>query len=224
MMLQQKSKRIILYIFLFFLIGTLNNKNFTQSDYLKIKNIYVSGLSEEKNKEVLKKLEIFRIKNLFFLEKFQIEKLIESLNYIENYSVFKNYPSSLKIKLIETNYLAYVSKNDKNFYIGSNSKLIKVENFEKKLPYVFGNLNIEKFFELKMIMDELNISLDDFEKLFFFPSGRWDLQMNSGILIKLSKDRLEESLKISKEILNNEKFKDIRIIDVRQHNQIILNG
>ena len=223
-MLQQKSKRIILYIFLFFLIGTLNNKNFAQSDYLKIKNIYVSGLSEEKNKEVLKKLEIFRIKNLFFLEKLQIEKLIESLNYIENYSVFKNYPSSLKIKLIETNYLAYVSKNDKNFYIGSNSKLIKVENFEKKLPYVFGSLDIDRFFELKMIMDKLDISLNDFEKLFFFPSGRWDLQMNSGILIKLSKDQLEESLKISKEILNNEKFKDIRIIDVRQHNQIILNG
>ena len=129
----------------------------------------------------------------------------------------------MKIKLIETNYLAYVSKDDKNFYIGSNNKLIKVENLEKKLPYVFGNLDIDRFFELKMIMDKLDISLNDFEKLFFFPSGRWDLQMNSGILIKLSKDQLEESLKISKEILNNEKFKDIRIIDVRQHNQVIVN-
>ena len=222
-MLQQKSKRIISYIFLFFLIGTLNNKNFAQSDYLKIKNIYVSGLSKEKNEEVLKKLEILRIQNLFFLEKFQIEKLIDTINYIENYSVFKDYPSSLKIKLIETNYLAYVSKDDKNFYIGSNSKLIKVEDLKKKLPYVFGSLDIDSFFELKIIMDKLNISLDDFEKLFFFPSGRWDLQMNSGILIKLSKDRLEESLKISKEILNNEKFKDIKIIDVRQHNQVIVN-
>ena len=83
---------------------------------------------------------------------------------------------------------------------------------------------MEKFFELKRIMDQLNINLDEFEKLFFFPSGRWDLQMNSGILIKLSKDRLEESLKTSIKILNNENFKDLRIIDVRQYNQVIVNG
>lgn len=223
-MLQQKSKKIVIYIFLFFLIGSLNNKNFVQFDYLRIKDINVSGLSEEKNQEVLKKLEIFRIQNLFFLEKFQLEKLIGSLNYIENYSVFKDYPSSLKIKLNETNYLAYVSKDDKNFYVGSNGKLIKAENLEKKLPYIFGNLDMEKFFELKRIMDQLNINLDEFEKLFFFPSGRWDLQMNSGILIKLSKDRLEESLKTSIKILNNENFKDLRIIDVRQYNQVIVNG
>ena len=48
--------------------------------------------------------------------------------------------------------------------------------------------------------------------------------MNSGILIKLSKDRLEESLKTSIKILNNENFKDLRIIDVRQYNQVIVNG
>ena len=28
---------------------------------------------------------------------------------------------------------------------------------------------MEKFFELKRIMDQLNINLDEFEKLFFFP-------------------------------------------------------
>ena len=147
-MLQQKSKKIVIYIFLFFLIGSLNNKNFVQFDYLRIKDINVSGLSEEKNQEVLKKLEIFRIQNLFFLEKFQLEKLIGSLNYIENYSVFKDYPSSLKIKLNETNYLAYVSKDDKNFYVGSNGKLIKAENL-KKITVYFWKFRYGKVFWIK---------------------------------------------------------------------------
>ena len=51
-MLQQKNKKIILYIFLFFLIGTFNNKNFNQFDYFKINKISVSGLSEKKNQEI----------------------------------------------------------------------------------------------------------------------------------------------------------------------------
>ena len=102
MMHQQKSKKIILYIFLFFLIATFYNKKLNQFVFFKINYISVSGLSDEKNREIEKKLEVFKFKNLFFLKSFQIEKLINSFDYIESYSVTKNYPSLLKIKLISS--------------------------------------------------------------------------------------------------------------------------
>ena len=47
--------------------------------------------------------------------------------------------------------------------------------------------------------------------------------MTSGILIKLPKKRLEESLNLSLEILDDKNFKNIKVIDVRQERQIVIN-
>ena len=51
---QTKSKKILVYIFLFLIIGTFNNKNLNKIELNKINQINVSGLSEEKNFEVSK--------------------------------------------------------------------------------------------------------------------------------------------------------------------------
>ena len=46
---QQKNKKIFIYIFLFFIIGTFNNKNLTDKYLFRIENIYVTGLDEKSN-------------------------------------------------------------------------------------------------------------------------------------------------------------------------------
>ena len=46
--------------------------------------------------------------------------------------------------------------------------------------------------------------------------------MASGVLIKLPK-RLKESFDLSLEILNDKNFKNIKVIDVRQEKQIVIN-
>ncbi len=222
-MLQQKSKKFFVYIFLFFLVGTFNNKNLSKLNFPEINDIYVTGLNEEQNLEVLKSLQTYKINSLFLLNRFQIEKLINNFNHIENYSVFKKYPSSIKIELSETRYLAYVTKDDKKYLLGSNGKLIKTNNQKKILPYFFGSLNIDEFFKLKRVIDKLNFDYRKIKNIYFFPSGRWDLEINSGILIRLSGSRLEESLKLSIRILEDGNFRNIKTIDVRQLNQVIVN-
>ncbi len=222
-MLHQKSRKIFVYVFLLFLIGTFHNKNLNKINFLKIEYIDISGLNAEKNLEIFESLKVLKIDNLFLLKKFQIEKLINSFNYVENYSVFKNYPSSIKIELSETNYLANVTKNNINFYLGSNKKLIKAQDKKKNLPYIFGNFNLEKFFELKKIIDRLKFDKEKIKNYYFFPSGRWDIEMKSGILLKLSRDELEKSLKLSMKILKAKNIKDFKIIDLRQSNQVIIN-
>lgn len=222
-MLQSKSKKILVYIFLFFIIGTLNNKDLNKIKSKKTNQINVSGLSEEKNFEVLESLNVYKFYNLFFLNKLKIDQLINSYNHIENYSVFKKYPSSLIVKLSETNYLAYTNQNGKNFYIGSNGKLIEAFDKNKRLPNIFGDFDLSKFFELKKTIDQSNYDFNNIKNLFYFPSGRWDIEIYSGVLIKLPKNEFKESLNLSFDILNDKNFKDIRIIDVRPKNQIIIN-
>ena len=46
---QQKSKKILLYFFLFLSIGTLNNKNFINSNFTELNKITVEGLDEKNN-------------------------------------------------------------------------------------------------------------------------------------------------------------------------------
>ena len=74
---KRKSKKIFQYLFLFLIIGTLNNKNLSTFELPKIDEINVSGLSKKENLKVLKNLEKFKENNLFFLSKFELVKIIE---------------------------------------------------------------------------------------------------------------------------------------------------
>ena len=220
----QKSKRILLYIFIFLLIGTINNKDFKNLQFPKIDQINVTGLSNEKNIKISESLEPLKIYNLFFLDRFKIDTVVGSNNFIEELTVFKKYPSSLNIKLKETNLLAYINKDGKNLYLGSNGKLIESVNKVEEAPYIFGDFKIKDFFKLKDIIDRSNFKYDEIKNLFFFPSNRWDIENHSGIVIKLSSSRLEENLKLSLQILEDMSQKKIKIIDLRQKNQVIING
>ena len=59
--------------------------------------------------------------------------------------------------------------------------------------------------------------------MYFFSSKRWDLELKSNEIIKLSKDFPEASLDLALEFLYNSEISDIKIIDARINNQIIIN-
>ncbi len=220
---QKKSKKILIYFFLFLIIGTLNNKNLSNINLIKIKDITVTGLDSENNLELLRQLDILKINNLFFLSDYKIKEILNSNNLIENYFVFKEYPSKLNVKINKAIYLARIKKFEKYFFLGSNGKLIEVKDIESDLPLLFGNFENEDFFELKKILDKKNFDYNKIENLFFFKSGRWDIQINDGLLIKLPKKNFEKSIDILNSFLEKDKENKITLIDLRQSNQIITN-
>ena len=223
-MLLKKNKKILLYLFLFLLFGTFNNKNLNNFEIPKINNIKVSGMNNKENFEILNSLEDIKIYSLFYLKKSKIEEFLNRYNYIEEFFVFKEYPSSLNIRLKKTIFLAYVKKDDKIFYLGSNRKLIKTKNHNNRLPYIYGNFDVEEFFNLKKIIEKSKLEFDEIKNLFFFPSKRWDIQTDSGVLIKLPKFKLKESLDLYIDLLKKEEFTNTKIIDLRQSDQVIING
>ena len=75
----------------------------------------------------------------------------------------------------------------------------------------------------KKIIDVSEISYEDIKNLYFFSTGRWDIELNNNVVIKLSKNDTKESLQLALEFLYSSEFKDIKIIDARIKNQIILN-
>ncbi len=224
MMHHQKSKKIFGYIFLFLVIGTLNNKNLNKFDLLNLKNIFIEGLDKETNFQLVENLNILRNSSLFFLEKIKIEEIIESNNLVEDYTVFKTYPSTINININKASFLAQFKKDGKNFFLGSNGKLIKTNDSKIDLPFIFGDFETESFFELKNAINDSNFDYKDIKNLFFFKSGRWDIETISGLLIKLPKNELKKSLKLFIRFSEKKDLNKIKKIDLRQRGQIIING
>ena len=222
-MRQLISKKLFLYFFLFIFLVTINNKNLSESNFYRINDIKVFGLNEKENLKISNNLKFLQNNNIFFINKKKISDLMNSNNLIERYSIIKKYPSTIELRVTETNYLASVNKEGKKFFFGSNGKLIDAKYNKKEIPIIYGNFKNSEFLELKKILDFFKFDFGNINNFFYFPSGRWDIETKSGILIKLPRERLKESIELSLEILKSEKSDNLKILDLRQNNLIIIN-
>ena len=222
-MQQRKSKIILIYFFLLLIFGSINNIELNNLKFTNIKKINISGLDDFDNLIILEKIENLNLKNIFFLNINEIKKIFETNNLIEKYYIVKKYPSTLDIKIIKTDFLAKINKNGKILILGSNRKFSESERSNKNLPFIFGKIDINEYMKLKNILDQSNISYDQIKNLYFFPSKRWDLEFENKIVMKLPKDYSIETINYMFDFLKNENFRNIRIIDGRVNNQIILN-
>ena len=221
-MLQQINKKIIFYISLVIILGTFNNKNLKNFDLPKINMVNIEGIEFNDN-EYLKIMNLIKLNNLLSIQKSQIKEILNSNNLIEEYEVFKKYPSSLEIKIEKTNFLASTNINGKTYLVGSNGKFINTKDYSQNLPFIFGNFETEKFLEFKNIILQTDFKYNNIKNFYYFPSGRWDIEMISGVLIKLPITGIKESLNLSIDLLEDKEFSNIKILDIRQKNQIVIN-
>ena len=73
------------------------------------------------------------------------------------------------------------------------------------------------------IINQTNLDYNNIKNFYSFPSGRWDIETISGVVIKLPITKIKESLNLSIDLLNNKEFSNIKILDIRQKNQIVIN-
>ena len=221
---QRKGKRILVYFFLLLFVGSVNNINLSKIKINKVENINISGLDIFSNKILLKKIKNLNLENIYFLDGDKIKEIIDSNSLVEEYKIFKKYPSTLNIKIEKTIFLAKINQYDKILIIGANGKLSKNDSSIKDLPYIFGNPEIIEFLNFKKIIEDSKISYDSIKNLYFFKSKRWDIELENNILIKLSRNNVKETLDNVFEFMKYYNFGTSKVIDARIKNQIILNG
>jgi len=222
-MQQRKSKKILIYFFLLLVVGSINNINFNDLKLQNVNNINIVGLDIKDKLILLKKINNFNLKNIFFISKSDLINEIESNSLVEKYFIFKRYPSSIDINIEKTKFLAKINKNGQAFYLGSNGKFIKNDFSNNQLPYIFGSPEVIEFFDIKEVIDKSKITYKEIKNLYFYPSRRWDLELRNNITIKLPKDNINLALNLALEFLYKEEFKDVKMIDARIKNQIILD-
>ena len=224
-----RKLKIFFYLILFLFLSTqiTKDKDIEINFITNLNNIEVIGLSEKNNHNVYQSLKFLLTKNIFFINKNEFENILKKNNLVESFYIKKIYPNLIKIKIKQTKLLAITNKNGKKFFIGSNGKLIpdsQVEVSYNELPFVYSKSNYINFIKLKEIIDESEFQFEQIESFYYFPSNRWDIKTKDGFLIKLPEKNIEESLKFALLIKINEEFKDIKIIDLRISNNIVLSN
>jgi len=218
-----KKNKIIIYLIWFFILSTTSGKfAVSQNNYSPIdNNIKIEGLSNIENSKISNEISNLLYRNIFFMKKKEINKVMNKYNIIEEYNIKRIYPSTIKVIIKPTKYLARVSNEDQ-LLVGANGKLIKAEDNVEKLPYIFGEFNSKDFLIIKKSIDHSKFTFNELKTLFFFKSNRWDILTNNDILIKLPLKNSLNSLNLAYKIISNGDFEKSKIIDLRIKNRLIL--
>ena len=78
------SRKILFYIFLIIFLSTFNNKYFSNIELKTVDEIIIIGLNDREMQDLLDNLESLNLKNIFFLNKFELVKKLEDNKIIEN--------------------------------------------------------------------------------------------------------------------------------------------
>ena len=217
-----KKNKILTYLVLLIILSTTSGKFVENQDSYSftINKIDIEGLSNANNSKIYNELNNLFYKNILLVGKEELQRVIGKYNIIQEYDIKKIYPSTININIKPTKFVARLSNN--NQLIGNNGKLIENKGNNELLPYVFGEFNRQDFLNFKKNITQSRFTFTKLKTLYFFPSKRWDILTNDGILIKLPKDNFFESLNLAHKVISSNDFKNKYLIDLRINNHLII--
>jgi len=228
-MLQSISKKRIYFYFLILLVLS-STFNFNIISKLKklnlINNINIVGLNNKETAILEKNLEIFKKRNIFFINKKEIDQRLNENSFLDNYTIIKILPSKLLVRVKKTEFVGSTIFEGEKYYIGKNGKLTNISLVEKQfdLPKIFGNFQVNELLKLHKILNLHNIDIKKIQKYYYFKSNRWDIEYDNNAIVMLPSFNLEKSLKNYKSYIQLEKIRPGQIIDLRMKNKIIVSN
>ncbi len=228
-MLQSINKyKLYLYLFFLLFLSSIFNFKFLENyqDMFILKNININGVSYKEKKYIEEELYKLKNTNIFKITENKVLDILTKFNFIDSTYVKKVLPSSININILKTDILAKTFINGEVFYIGKNGKFINLNQiFEQyKTATVFGEFEIKEFLNLYNILSNQQLEIGNIEQYYYFKNRRWDLVFSNKLVLKLPSKNKSDSIKIYKQLLDNGNLTNIKIIDLRVNNQIIMTN
>lgn len=220
--MHQQTNNLFFYLIIFIMLTTFHNKKINDLNFLNINKIEILGISNSEKNHFQTRLEYLYDKNIFKIKKNEILDLLSTEKILESINIKKNYPSKLIANFKKTEFIAITKVNNLDYYIGSNKNLILTSNEKKKLPQINQSTNYNDLLKLKKIIDQSNLNFNSIIEITYFKSGRYDLLMANGLIVKLPINNLESSVKFLEKIIFRNEFNNLKIIDLRLNNQLIV--
>ena len=209
---------IILYTVLILILSSTNNYNY--KNIFIIKYIKVDGFSDEKNKIVKDDFQLIFGDNIIFLDKKNFKKMIDR-NDTKELNVKKIYPNKILVNFIPAKPICIIENKDNKIILGNNGKILDIKINENNFPIIRGSENIGYIFEVVNLLNSSKFDYNSIKNIFFFGSGRFDIKLKNELLIRFPINYTKEIINYGSDLLNNEKFVNSKIIDLRINNRII---
>ena len=215
-----KNLRFFVYGFILVFLTSINNYNLFSKKLFNISHIEVNGFSDKKNTLIKDEIRNTIDKNIFFVEKKNFKKLIDR-NDTKDLLIKKIYPNKLIINFIPAKPICIILFKDDKIILGDNGKKLNIKTTKKKLPVVSGSENIDNIFKVVNLLRLSKLDYDKINKIILFKSGRFDINLESELLIRFPIKYTEEIINHSNRLLNDKKFINSKVIDLRLKNRII---
>ena len=191
-----KNLRFFVYGFILVFLTSINNYNLFNKKLFNISHIEVNGFSDKKNTLIKDEIRNTIDKNIFFVEQKNFKKLIDR-NDTKDLLIKKIYPNKLIINFIPAKPICIILFKDDKIILGDNGK---------KLTIVSGSENIDNIFKVVNLLRLSKLDYDKINKIILFKSGRFDINLESELLIRFPIKYTEEIINHSNRLLNDKKL------------------
>ena len=215
-----KKNYIFLLLIVFLILSSTHNSNFKYNNFFKVKKIEVVGLNKTDNSFLENEFTDLVGSNIFTLNKKSFE-LINSVNQIKSYNVKKIYPNQVKVYLESAKAIGFVKNINELIILGNNGKIIEQQTLPKNIPEVTGTNDMKKIFQTIEIIKKSDFDIRKIKKINFFPSKRIDIEFENKKKIKFPINLKIDDLNFGFRVFNDEKFNQVKIIDLRIPNKVI---
>ena len=215
-----KKNYIFFLLIVFLILSSIHNSKFKYNNFFNVKKIEVVGLDKTDNAFLENEFTDLVGSNIFTLNKKSFE-LINSVNQIKSYNVKKIYPNQIKVYLESAKAIGFVKNINELVILGNNGKIINPETLPKNIPEVTGTNDMKKIFQTIEIIKKSDFDVRKIKKINFFPSKRIDIEFENKKKIKFPIDLKIDDLNFGFRVFNNEKFNQVKIIDLRIPNKVI---
>ena len=215
-----KHFRFFIYFIIIVFLTSINNYNSYNKKIFNIDKVEVNGFSEKKNIIIKNEIKNILGKNIFFLKKNYFKKLFNR-NDTKDLIIKKVYPNKLIINFIPSKPVCVILCKNSKIILGDNGKKLNIETIEKKLPKVSGSKNFSNILKVVNMLKLSKLDYDKIDEIIFFKSGRFDINLENKTLIKFPIRYTKEIINYSSYLLNDKRFINSKVIDLRLENKII---
>ena len=216
------KNRFIIGTTLIILFTTFISENNSTIKKLKINKIRFENNKIVSNEELIKDLSFLYNKNIIFLNTLEIKKKLKKNSFIESLQIKKIYPNELVIKIFEKQPIAIIFQENKKFFLGKKFELIKYKDILKYENLAVLHGNEKSFKKLFINLKKTKFPTDLVKEYELLKSGRWNIELIDGKLIKLPINNYKQSLINFLTIKSNSNFEKYKIFDYRLNDQLIL--
>ena len=218
-----KKNYIFFLLIVFLILSSTHNSNLKYNNFFDVKKIEVVGLNRTDNAFLENEFTNLVGSNIFTLNKKSFE-LINSVNQIKSYNVKKIYPNQVKVYLESAKAIGFVKNINEFVILGNNGKIIKPDTLPKNIPEVTGTNDMKKIFQTIEIIKKSDFEIRKIKKINIFPSERIDIEFKNKKIIKFPINFKIDDLNFGFRVINDKKFNQVKVIDLRILNKVITDG